>query len=108
MYYLTNSEYRDPSRDTPQDTQRIIIEYNNRIFNREWRSQCTYIDPKWVKFGAISKEANFKKIIQFINQYSGYTGMNHQTNPNGGNNAYIKSGSDTASARRQHLLDLVL
>ena len=58
------------------------------------------IDPVWVKLGAISENANFKKIIQCINQYSGYTGKNYHSNPNGGNNIHVTSGSETAMHRR--------
>ena len=58
------------------------------------------IDPYWVKVIAISENANFKKIIQCINQYSGYTGKNYHSNPNGANSVHVTSGSETAMHRR--------
>jgi hypothetical protein len=100
VYYLTNSEYGS----TSQDTRKVIIEYTPR-----WNSpRYTFTDPKWVKWTVINKDANFKKIITYIYQYSGHTGKDYQSNPNGMNNVYVKSGSETASARRQQLIAVAL
>jgi hypothetical protein len=103
MYYLTNSEC-----DT-HDTRKVIVEDTSGVFiqNSGWRSRYTFTDPKWVKWHhEINKNANFKKIITYIYQYSGYTGMNRHSNPNGMNSVYIDSGSQTASSRYQQLIAL--
>ena len=107
VYYLSNCTYNANSCGHAADTHKVIIEDTSRAFlSREWTSMYTFVDPKWVKIAAISKEANFKKIIQCINQYSGFTGKNYHSNPNGGNSVYVNSGSETAMHRRQQLNDI--
>ena len=101
VYYLSNGvttpEFGSPSNDIRQ----VIIEdtSNAYMLNPMWKSRYTFVDPVWVKLRAISEKANFKKIIQWNNQYSGYTGKDY-SNPNGGNSVYVNSGSETAMHRR--------
>ena len=92
VYYLTNWDY---AHDYGRGRGVFITGYRAQHYSR--------IDPVWVKLGAISENANFKKIIQCINQYSGYTGKNYHSNPNGGNNIHVTSGSETAMHRRTML-----
>ena len=97
VYYLSNCTYNANSCGHAADTYKIIILDTSRAFlSREWTPIYTFVDPKWVKVTAISENANFKKIIQCINQYSGYTG-HHHSNPHGGN---VNSASETAMHRR--------
>jgi len=68
VYYLTNHEYG--SGTSRGEGRSVLIEYS------AWgRSNYTFTDPKWVKFTAINKDANFKKIITCISHLSGYTGI---------------------------------
>ena len=109
VYYLSNHVYKDPTTGIMYNQQMVTIEYfsNTYMVNPMWKSSYTFVDPVWVKLGAISEKANFKRIIQWNNQYSGYTGKDY-SNPNGGNSVYVNSGSETAIHRRtllQHEYD---
>jgi hypothetical protein len=106
VYYLTNSEYNSPSHDT----RKVILEDTSGVFmqNSVWRSRYTFTDPKWVKWTAINKDANFKKIITYI-YHSGYTGIDYPArNSTLGNIDAVVTGSQTASARLQQLLAVAL
>ena len=96
VYYLSNIVYPNEVYGRAKTIRGVFIQNRNN-------STCNYIDPVWVKLGAISENANFKKIIQCINQYSGYTGKDYHSNPNGGNNIHVTSGSETAMLRRKML-----
>ena len=96
VYYLSNAAYNMSCHGRADIIRGVFITgYRAQHYSR--------IDPVWVKLGAISENANFKKIIQCINQYSGYTGKNYHSNPNGGNNIHVTSGSETAMLRRKML-----
>jgi hypothetical protein len=102
VYYLTNGVTNPEFGSNSYDIRKVVVEDRTG-----GTSRYAFTDPKWVKWTAISKEANFKKIITCINQLSGYTGQNRQSNPNGMNNVYLDSGSQTASARLQQLHALI-
>ena len=105
VYYLSNGVTTPVFGSPSNDIRQVIIEdtSNAYMLNPMWKSRYTFVDPVWVKLGAISKNANFKKIIQWNNQYSGYTGNNYHSNPNGANSVYVDSGSKTAMHRRTML-----
>jgi hypothetical protein len=94
VYYLSNVIVAETGSCIPE----VIITDNHRGV-----TQYMGVDPKWVKVAAISEKADFNKIIQCINSLSGYTGMNRHSNPNGMNNVYLDSGSQTASIRLQQV-----
>ena len=98
VYYLTNCTLNIDCGNVI-DTHQVIVQHYS--FREGWacRSQYNFIDTKWVKWIAISKNADFNKIIQLIKQYSGYTG-HHHSNPHGGN---VNSASETAMHRRTML-----
>ena len=99
VYYLSNHVHKDPTTGIMYNQQMVTIEYRSNTYMNPMSNCYTFVDPVWVKLGAISKNANFKKIIQWNNQYSGYTGKDY-SNPNGGNSVYVDSGSKTAMHRR--------
>ena len=79
-YYLSNYNSPRPPRFSgiPLHDHMVVIE-DIILLDPRWKSYYTFVDPKWVKMTAISKNADFNKIIQYINQYSGHTGSDFVT-----------------------------
>ena len=97
VYCLSNQLVKPyPTSTVYNDHMVTIVDAITHSVNPTWKSIYNFVDPVWVKWIAISEKADFNKIIQYINQYSGYTGTQY-INPNGGNN---KSASETAMHRR--------
>jgi len=99
VYYLTNGVTNPESGDPSNDIRQVVIEDISGVFmqNSTWKSRYAFTDPKWVKWTAINKEANFKKIITNINHLSGYTGTDYPQSYS--NTSFNNSGSMTAMER---------
>jgi hypothetical protein len=74
VYYLTNC--------TNPNIRKVIVEDRSGVFMPYYTGEYPYTDPKWVKFGTINKDVNFKMIISCISR-SGYTGTDRPPGNNG-------------------------